>query len=93
MISFSSYDSKTLVYPDAYFKRITDCRYKDTKYSIVRESKRTWKVYVIGDEGIYLICAYWSQADAIKAIESGRLLNELKTQHKWLSEVLNLIED
>ena len=90
MISFSSYDSKTLVYPDAYFKKITDNRYKDTNYSIVKESRRNWCVYVIGDRGVYLICGYWSKESAIEAIESGNLLNELKTQHKLLSEVLHI---
>ena len=78
--------------PD-YIKWVYDHRYKDTNYSIIREGKNTWVIYVIDDNiGIFeLLEGYKTKKKAIEEIESGNLKRKIFEQKFLYDKIVEVL--
>lgn len=92
---YSPTHAKDLAFPET-FHEIIDSRYKDTPFAIVKNKiGKDWDLYVLtdGDQGAYEICRYSRKRDAIRDIESGKIVKDFCDDYKVLQDIITLITD
>lgn len=82
-----------LVNEDEFFKRVLENRYKETPYSIVKQSiGQDWMIYIIENENVvYGIELAGTKTYAVHKIENNILYNELQKQHIFHSAVMDCL--
>ena len=83
-----------LVNEDGFFKKVLENRYKETPYSIVKQSiGKNWMIYIIESEDVvYGIELTDTKKYAVHKIENNILYNELQNQHILHSAVMDCLD-
>jgi len=92
---YSPIHAYDLAFPETFYE-IPDKRYKDTPFAIVKNKiGRDWDLYVLTDGGraAYEICRYSRKSDAIKDIESGKIVKDFCDDFNVLKDIIKLITD
>ena len=90
MINRTEREKSNLVNEDGFFKKVLENRYKDTPYSIVKETiGKDWMIYFVESENIvYGIERTDTKKRAIEKIEGKELYNEIYHQSSWYNNIM-----